>query len=548
MKTTITLTLLLLTVTAGLATPYVPPDQITTQQGISCFTVPQVDATFNHFTEFLKIMRFEQGLQELGAGVNFGGEHEEEQGGQYYILETDNTLEAIWDWSRILQLTGDTRYNRNIANAWVYAYAWPAWQEGAGYYSAHNCAWGLAAERQYREATGDSSHWDYAVNSANYIMQTPLSFSVALNVMVTGWCCGNLYLYGEATSNSAYMDSACARARQIMTWVEQSPSARLSMESWAMSSGTFVWGICNSLFRRDPALGQSWLATYGPQVQVYEPTLPGWSNAWNVAYCNAQGAMFDVTGDSTYLQNHLYLTNLLLNYDQDRDGGIPSSAVGSQTADAAWTTSYLAMMGCNRYIGDNDAGVLMVVSPAHHATLQVGQPVRIAAYLGNWGTQLLSNVMVTVSGVYQDTQFVNLPVGRDVKVDFGIWTPTQSGPGSVTVTTHAPADSNSINDTDVSWFVVQANVFDRQLPQSAELLTISSTAVPMITLHLPAAQQVNLALYDLLGRRVQELLNGWMDAGTQSLALPINSLPSGVYFLRVQAGSANEVKKVVLIR
>jgi hypothetical protein len=286
------LLLILAACSTALATPYVPLDKITVHQGETYFEVPPTDATYNHMYEFVQMAGFEGRLQCNDPGSNFGGQREEESGYWYGIEETDNTLEAIDVWSRYYQLTGDTRYNDEIADAWTYAWAWPAWLEGAGYYSSHNCAWALAAELQYRTATGDTSQRVYATNSANYILATNLPFTDPLQVMVTGWCCGNLYLYGEAIGNPNYMSVACQRAQTIMTWVEADPVNRLSQESWAMSSGTFVWGLCNSIFRRDPALGQQWLATYGSMVQVYEPSLPSWSNAWNVAYCNAQRGMY----------------------------------------------------------------------------------------------------------------------------------------------------------------------------------------------------------------------------------------------------------------
>jgi hypothetical protein len=538
---------LLIATSVAFATPYIPLNKITTHIGETRYDVPQVDATYNHYFEFAEIAGFLQGLQALNAGVNFGGEREEESGGQYDIIETDNTLESIWAWSRLYELTGNHRYDTNIANAWVYANVWPAWLEGAGYYSAHNCAWALAAERKYREVTGDSSKLSYATSSANYILQTQLSFASPLNVMVTGWCCGNLYLYGEATGNTAFMDTACSRARQIMTWVEQNPNDRLAMESWAMSSGTFIWGICNSLFRRDPALGQTWLATYGPMVQVFEPTQPSWSNAWNVAYCNAQGAMYDVTGNTTYRQNHLNLTNLLLRHDEDRDGGIPSSAIGSQFADASWTTAYLAEMGCDRYISTTiDAGTLLVTSPAHHATVSINQPIRVSAIVGNWGTLTLQNVSVIASGAFHDTVYVNILPGRNQKIDFGFWTPTQPGENAITVTTQATGDSNITNNSDVSHFTVQGNSNDGVTPLTP--IMIANSATKMVQLTIPSQSAIRLSLYDLLGRQVINLIEGQLEPGRHTLPIPSVGLPSGIYFLELEVSSSLIVQRFVITK
>ena len=441
------------------STPYIPPSQITTHYGETLYQVPQIDAVYNHMFEFAQISGFEQILQCEIIGINFGGEREEEPGGMYYVIETDNTLEAILVWSRYYELTGDDQYNDEIADAWIYAYNFPAWLEGAGYYSSHNCAWGLAAELKYRTVFNDSAHWEYAENCADYILQTELSFTNSLNVMVTGWCCGNLYLYGEAVENEQYMRTAVSRAGQIMEWVEANPTVRLALESWAMSSGTFIWGLCNSIFRYDPQLGQEWLATYGPMVQVYEPSAAGWSNAWNVAYCNAQGGIYDVTGDDTYFNNHLWLTNLLLHKDMDNDGGIPASANGSQDADASWTSSYLAMMGCDRYLGsDIDAGVLIVNSPRNRTAITLGEEIPVTAVVGNWGNEWLFDVMVMMEGAFQDTIYVDIAPYENERVDFGLWTPTSAGIDSIRATVIAEGDTNQYNDSDVSVFAVRSPI------------------------------------------------------------------------------------------
>jgi hypothetical protein len=539
----------------ALATPYVPPEQITTHIGMTHYWPPETDATFNHMVEFVQIAAFEQPLQCEDPGANFGGEREEEMGGLYYVIETDNTLEAIEVWSRYYQLTGNSQYLDEIRDAWVYAYTWPAWLEGAGYYSSHNCAWALAAELKYRTTFNDSAHWDYAVNSANYILQTQLPLTDPLNVMVTGWCCGNLYLYGEATDNEDYKRVACQRALQIMDWVEVDPHNRLAMESWAMSSGTFIWGLCNSIFREDPALGEQWLAAYGPMVQVFEAALLGWSNAWNVAYTNAQGGLFDVTGDPIYASNHLGLTNYLLRQDMDNDGGIPSSAAGSQDADAAWTTSYLALMGCDRYLGSNiDAGVLMVTSPRSYTGIPQNIPLPITALLGNWSAQALMSVLVTVGGAYQDTEFVNLPAAANVRVDFGNWTPTVPGNDSLWVTVHAEGDTNEYNDADTSRFRVRPAGEDRAMAKTASPRPNGGSSLNLVasrgvcSFDLPQAGIVKMELYNLLGQKVQTIYDQALGAGHLDLKFGSETLPSGIYLLSLEAGGMRTRAKMVVMK
>lgn len=537
------------------ATPYVPPERITTHFGVTSFEVPQVDAMYNHAFEFVQISEFEQPLQCEVPGANWGGQREEETGWMYNVIETDNTLEAIWVWSRYYELTGDDQFNDEIADAWTYAYTYPAWLEGAGYYSSHNCAWALAAELKYRTVFNDSSHWGYAATSANYILNTPLSFADPLNVMVTGWCCGNLYLYGEATGNAQYMQTAVSRGEQIIAWVEQDPTVRLALESWAMSSGTFVWGLCNSIFREDPALGQSWLATYGPMVQVFEPTTPSWSNAWNVAYCNAQGGMFDVTADPTYQQNHLWLTNYLLHKDIDNDGGIPASALGSSDEDASWTSAYLAMMGCNWYLtSEIDAGVLIIRSPGNRTRITLGEPIDIFAVVGNWGTAVLSDVMVVASGAFQDTLYVDLQPNENANVTFGQWTPSTVGIDSLRVTVSVPGDGNAINDSDVNLFMVQPSLYGEHANASTlrfDKETKITNGLAEISFSLPQTDEVVLELYNPLGRKVCTIFEGTFAAGSHSLTLEISGesqLSSGTYILHLQGSSGADCMKILLLK
>jgi hypothetical protein len=541
---------------AALATPYVPPEQITVHRGETLFEVPDVDAVYNHFFEFCQISGFEQPLQCEVPGVNFGGEREEESGYYYNVIETDNTLEAIQVWSRYYQLTGDAQFNDEIQDAWIYAYQWPAWLEGAGYYSSHNCAWALAAELQYRTTFGDSSHWNYAVSSANYILQTTLPFTDPLNVMVTGWCCGNLYRYGEATGNPTYMNVAVERARQIINWVAVDPQNRLSLESWAMSSGTFVWGLCNSIFRSDPNLGQQWVATYGPMVQVYEPAQAGWSNAWNVAYCNAQGGMYDVTGDSRYQTNHLRLTQLLLSRDQDNDGGIPASAAGSQYTDASWTTCYLALMGCDRYLGAGiDAGVLLVTSPRNLSRLTVGVPIPVTALVGNWGTQNLTGVLVTVDGALQDSLYVDLPPHQNIAVNFGTWTPAVTGIDSLWVTTHAPGDTTGFNDSDISYFKVRGQFEEDRLSEvpasnanPPQLRLTSNGSLENLRLEVLSSGHARIELFNIRGQKVAGIPERFYSVGEYNLGFPSVSPPSGVYFVVWRSERNLSSQKILILK
>ena len=72
--------------------------------------------------------------------------------------------------------------------------------------------------------------------------------------------------------------------------------------------------------------------------------------------------------------------------------------------------------------------------------------------------------------------------------------------------------------------------------------------VTTIRFALARAVNVNLTIYDILGRRVAVLVDESMGAGNHDVKFDGTGLASGVYFYRIQAGSFVETKKFCLVR
>jgi hypothetical protein len=68
-----------------------------------------------------------------------------------------------------------------------------------------------------------------------------------------------------------------------------------------------------------------------------------------------------------------------------------------------------------------------------------------------------------------------------------------------------------------------------------------------ISFSLPAASQVKLQVFDLLGREVATLVDGRLARGSHHVEFVPKNLPSGVYFYRLQAGERMEVRKMLLL-
>jgi hypothetical protein len=65
---------------------------------------------------------------------------------------------------------------------------------------------------------------------------------------------------------------------------------------------------------------------------------------------------------------------------------------------------------------------------------------------------------------------------------------------------------------------------------------------------LPAAGFTTIRVYNLIGQEIATLFNGMQDAGRHTLRFNAASLPSGVYFYRIESGSFRAVKKMMLVK
>ncbi len=65
---------------------------------------------------------------------------------------------------------------------------------------------------------------------------------------------------------------------------------------------------------------------------------------------------------------------------------------------------------------------------------------------------------------------------------------------------------------------------------------------------LPARAHVTLVIYNMLGQRVVELVNGEMEAGTHVIRFDAGGVASGVYLYRLRAGSFSQTRKFVVVK
>jgi hypothetical protein len=524
--------------------------------------VPDPLGPFNYVREFDQMVGFFAEWQVSEPGANYGGMIEAEDGPLGGVIQTDNTLEAVWCWSRYRQFSGRDTYDENVAAAWVYCLNYPAWLEegapGDDYYRVHNCAWGLTAVLQYEAATGDSSYTWYAEIAGT-------SYQQRLNAFCKGWAAGNLYLYGEARDDAALRTAADRQGDDVLAWLNTYPLIYLGYEYWAMSSGTALWGVCNSSFREDPAAGQAWLAINADYMDVWQGwfNAPGydWDSAWNVAYCNAHFAVWDATGDPDYWQNGKYVADNLLSYDTDDDGGIVADSTDPVTEDMSWVSCYLVKFGVDRLMGDppdHDAGALRFAGFEDGQQFGWGEPVAIDVFITNFGLSDETGVDVHLECAAGDTAWtIDLPFAALDTLTFRTsWVPPTEGFYTFVAWTEMTGDQNASND--LAHAVIQVGQPSGVPGGDATASLDRPTSNPFVhetTFRFTLARtgRARFTVYDVAGRRVATLVDGVLPGGGHEFTWDGRddagrSLSSGVYLYRLEADGRSLGGKLVRLR
>ncbi|MBD3234835.1 MAG: T9SS type A sorting domain-containing protein [candidate division Zixibacteria bacterium] len=73
-------------------------------------------------------------------------------------------------------------------------------------------------------------------------------------------------------------------------------------------------------------------------------------------------------------------------------------------------------------------------------------------------------------------------------------------------------------------------------------------AITTISYQLPVSSKVNLDIYNVLGRRVETLINGNVEAGYHSVSWDASNYSSGVYFYKLKIGDKVITKRMTLLK
>ncbi|MBZ0265735.1 T9SS type A sorting domain-containing protein [bacterium] len=100
-------------------------------------------------------------------------------------------------------------------------------------------------------------------------------------------------------------------------------------------------------------------------------------------------------------------------------------------------------------------------------------------------------------------------------------------------------------------FATSVNANKKSLPMEYQLYSPYPNPFnneTQILFDLPKTSQVELRLFDVLGREVLTLLNSSQTAGRHSLSFGSNNLASGIYILSLKSGDFTDQKRMVLLK
>lgn len=112
---------------------------------------------------------------------------------------------------------------------------------------------------------------------------------------------------------------------------------------------------------------------------------------------------------------------------------------------------------------------------------------------------------------------------------------------------------NRSNKDDIDTVVITVANAPGKYSSETEVALLPSYPNPfnpetVIPFTVPEAMYVRLAVYDLLGRRIQLLVDGNLSSGNHEVAFRASALPTGVYLVRMEAAGAIQTQHITLMK
>ncbi len=168
----------------------------------------------------------------------------------------------------------------------------------------------------------------------------------------------------------------------------------------------------------------------------------------------------------------------------------------------------------------------------------------------DWSTVLCFNICLPP---YVDTDSTKLGPGDSLQYKLTFFTSDSTeGSGAVTLAFYSGQGNDTLKQIYLASTWIDAIEDDlNSIDTKFRLLgNFPNPFNPGTTIRyfLPQSSLVNISVYDILGKRVAQLLNKKQQPGEHTIYFDAKNLPSGAYFYRLQAGKQVQIRKMLLLK
>ncbi len=170
--------------------------------------------------------------------------------------------------------------------------------------------------------------------------------------------------------------------------------------------------------------------------------------------------------------------------------------------------------------------------------------------------KFIKNGIVTGDGLYEDSLNVNSfqNFSDEIKYDSAFGQPDSL---SILISIK-PGDKNSLHSGSKFWIDDLSLNKTTGVREQSTVMPVKSelfqnypnpfNPTTKIKFTIPKAGNVNLAVYNILGQKIRELINGFIQAGKHSFEFNGNNLSSGIYFYRLKENGHALIRKMILLK
>jgi len=184
---------------------------------------------------------------------------------------------------------------------------------------------------------------------------------------------------------------------------------------------------------------------------------------------------------------------------------------------------------------------------------QFNGSVRVATGSQNAGVIAASTGTITYN-VAEETNGIRLASANQTSATF-LWTAPQPGTGSVRLYL-AGMQGTSMSGANTNLVLTateQTTGIDGGFQVARDYYLLNNYPNPfnaqtLICFTLPKAQNVEIAIFDIAGRKIADIFNGYLNAGDHSTIWNAAASPSGIYFCRMSTRANSLTKRIVLIK